>query len=211
VRLLYAMAALWLALHLGVAGTPVRRVAVRVLGETAFRGAFSLAALLSLYLLAHAWGSAPTIEWWVAPRWLRLVLVLAMWPAFVLFVSAFGHGQGPPRGMRRVTRHPMLWSFALWGIVHVIGAGDQASGVFFGTFTLTALAGMPSIDRKQARRDPAGWAALSAATSILPFAAIRARRNRFVPTEGGWQMGLATLLWAALLVLHPALFGVGAL
>jgi uncharacterized membrane protein len=209
--LLYAMAALWLALHLGVAGTPVRRVAVGVLGETAFRGTFSLAALLSLYLLAHAWGSAPTIEWWVAPQWLRLILVLAMWPAFLLFVSAFGHGQGPPRGMRRVTRHPMLWSFALWGIVHAIGAGDQASVVFFGTFTLTALAGMPSIDRKQARRDPTGWAALSAATSILPFAAIRDGRNRFVPTESGWQLGLATLLWVAFLALHPALFGVGAL
>ena len=61
--------------------------------------------------------------------------------------------------------------------------------VFFGAFLVTALAGMPSIDAKLARRDPATWQALSAATSIVPFAAIAQGRNRFVPGEIGWLHG----------------------
>jgi uncharacterized membrane protein len=143
-----------------------------------------------------------------------------MLPAFVLFVASVSGpnptmigstrdgGAQSPRGVIRVTRHPMLWSFAIWAAVHVIGNGDSASIVFFGAFLVTALAGMPSIDAKLARRDPATWQALSAATSIVPFAAIVARRNRFVPREIGLLTPLlAVIAWVALPLLHPVLFG----
>ena len=115
----------------------------------------------------------------------------------------------PPRGMQRITRHPMLWSFAIWAAVHIIGNGDTAAIVFFGAFLVTALAGMPSIDAKLARRDPATWQALSAATSIVPFVAIAQGRNRLVPHEIGWLTPLiAVVAWAVVLHLHPWLFGV---
>src|SRR5208283_3238600 len=123
-----------------------------------------------------------------------------------------GPGEGgaqPPRGVIRVTRHPMLWSFAIWAAVHIAGNGDTAAIVFFGTFLVTALAGMPSIDAKLARRDPALWQALSAATSCVPFVAITQGRNRFVPREIGWlTVIIAVAAWAAILHLHPWLFGV---
>jgi uncharacterized membrane protein len=103
----------------------------------------------------------------------------------------------------------MLWSFALWAAVHVIGNGDTAAIVFFGTFLVTALGGMPSIDAKLARRDPATWQALSAATSITPFGAIMGGRTRFVPREiRWWTPVLGVVAWAVLLHLHPWLFGV---
>jgi uncharacterized membrane protein len=93
--------------------------------------------------------------------------------------------------------------------VHVIGNGDTAAVVFFGAFLVTALAGMPSIDAKLARRDPALWQALSAATSIVPFMAIAQGRNRFVPREIGWPVLLiGVVAWAVVLRLHPFLFGV---
>jgi uncharacterized membrane protein len=113
------------------------------------------------------------------------------------------------RGILRVTRHPMLWSFALWAAVHIIGAGDSGAMVFFGAFLVTALAGMPSIDAKLARRDPAQWQALSATTSIVPFVAIAQGRNRFMPCEIGWLSPLiAVVAWALVLHFHPSLFGV---
>ena len=103
----------------------------------------------------------------------------------------------------------MLWSFALWAAVHIIGSGDTAAIVFFGTFLVTALVGMPSIDAKLARRDPATWQALSAATSIVPFAAIVQGRNRFVPRRDRLAAPLiGVVAWAAVLYLHPWLFGV---
>ena len=92
---------------------------------------------------------------------------------------------------------------------HMIGNGDTASQVFFGAFLVTALAGMPPIDAKLARRDPATWEALSAVTSVVPFVAILAGRNRFVPREIVWWVPVvAVIAWVALLSLHARLFGV---
>jgi uncharacterized membrane protein len=218
--LLLLAALLWIGVHVGVSGTRLRGVVVARTGETPFRVLFSVVSIATIVLLVRAWSVALTEPLWFAPEWLRWVLVLAMLPAFVLFVASVsqpnptmigppGATAAPPRGMTRVTRHPMLWSFAIWAAVHVIGTGDSASAVFFGAFLITALAGMPSIDAKLARRDPATWAALSATTSIVPFAAIVAGRNRFVPREIGWLVpAIGVVAWLALLLLHPLLFGV---
>ena len=218
--LLIVAALLWIGIHLGVAGTRLRDAVVGRIGDAAFRIVFSTLSVLVLLLLVRAWAEAPTALLWVAPDWLRWLAVIVMLPAFMLFVgsltvrnpTAVGPREQmgrPPRGMIRVTRHPMLWSFSIWAALHLLNNGDSASVVFFGAFLVTALAGMPSIDAKLARRDPDTWQALSAATSIVPFAAIVAGRNRFVPNEIGWlTAGLGVAAWIVMLLLHPWLFGV---
>ena len=218
--LLVIAAVVWMGIHFGIAGTRLRDRLVSRIGEAAFRGLFSLVSIGAIVFLVRGWSVAPTTPLWYAPAWLRWVLVAAMLVAFVLFVASVsrrnpamvglpGATTPPPRGIQRITRHPMLWSFALWAAVHLIGNGDTAAIVFFGTFLVTALAGMPSIDAKLARRDPALWQALSAATSSVPFVAIAQGRNRFVPREIGLlTVIIAVLAWAAMLHLHPFLFGV---
>jgi uncharacterized membrane protein len=218
--LLVIAALVWIGVHVGLSGTQLRDVLVARIGETAFRGVFSLLSIAAIVFLVRAWSTAPTELLWFAPGWLRWILALAMLVAFLLFVASLsrpnptmvGPAEGqasPPRGMTRVTRHPMLWSFAIWAAVHVIGNGDSASIIFFGAFLVVALAGMPSIDAKLARRDHATWLALSAATSVVPFGAIMGRRNRFVAREIGWIVpAIAAVAWAAMLWLHPLLFGV---
>jgi uncharacterized membrane protein len=218
--LLILAALVWIAIHLGLAGTTLRDAVVRRIGERSFRGVFSLLSIVALVCLVRAWSAAPSTVLWVAPGWLRWLLVLAMLPAFVLFVASvsgrnptlIGSADGgaqPPRGVIRVTRHPMLWSFAIWAGVHVVGGGDTAAIVFFGAFLVTALAGMPSIDAKLARRDSGTWQAVSAATSIVPFGAIAQGRNRFVVSEVGWLTpSIAVVAWIVILPAHPWLFGV---
>ena len=218
--LLILAALIWLGIHIGVAGTSLRDVLVTRIGEGPFRGLFSLLSILAIGLLVWSWSAAWTTPLWNAPAWLRGLRVAVMLVAFVLFVASVSRRNPtmvsgdtamaqPPVGIHRVTRHPMLWSFALWAAVHFIGNGDTAALVFFGTFLVTALIGMPSIDAKLARRDPAQWQALSATTSIVPFAAIAQRRNRFVPREIGWLSPLiAVVAWAVVLHFHPWLFGV---
>lgn len=220
--LLLLAALLWLFIHIGVSGTRLRDAAVaRLGGEGRFTLAFSVASFVAIGLLVIGWQNAETTFLWSAPAWLRWIIAILMLPAFVLFMAS--HRRNPtavgnkglgeaPRGIQRVTRHPMLWSFAIWAILHLAANGDTASLVFFGTFAVTALAGMPSIDAKLARRHGAAWTGFAQQTSILPFGAILAGRNRLVLSEIGWMPPVAGfVLWAALLHFHRAVFGVPAL
>jgi uncharacterized membrane protein len=216
--LLLLAAALWIFVHVGISGTALRDAAVARLGDTKFMIAFSVFSFVAIGLLVIAWQNAETTVLWSAPAWLRWILAILMLPAFVLFMAS--HKRNPtavgnkglgeePRGIQRVTRHPMLMSFAIWGLVHVLGNGDTAALVFFGAFLLTAAAGMPSIDAKLARRHPAEWPAFVAKTSIIPFAAIAQGRNRLVLSEIGWMPPVVgVILWAALLHFHRSFFGV---
>ncbi len=216
-------ALVWIGVHIGIAGSGLRRGLAGRVGDAGFRAAFSLVSVLAIAFLIIAYRHAPLVPLWGAPEWLRWALVVVMLAAFQLFAAAI-LARSPtaiggeaalhqePRGILRVTRHPMLWSFALWAAVHVLGNGDTASLLFFGAFLVTALAGMPSIDAKVAARDPAGWRHFADVTSILPFEAIASGRNRLAPAEIGWvPVALGLALWAVLLWAHPRIFGVSAL
>ncbi|HEX3350870.1 MAG TPA: NnrU family protein [Acetobacteraceae bacterium] len=216
-------ALLWTGWHMGVAGTRLRDALVSRLGENTFRGIFSLGSVVSIVLLIIAYNAAPPILLWTIPAWLQWLLVLAMLPAAALFVGSVATRNptlaGPPaaapaevpRGMIRITRHPMLWSFAIWALVHLIGNGDAASFLFFGAFLVTTLAGMSSIDAKLARRDPARWSSIAAATSLIPGRAIAERRNRFVLPELWIPILGGVVLWLLLLFGHAWVIGVPAL
>ena len=219
--LLTLAATTWVCVHVGIAGTAVRRRIAGRIGDAAFRGLFSVLSVAAISFLVVSYQRAQRARFvplWTVPGWLGWVLVALMAAAFVLLVGAVsvpnptavgGERQLglEPRGVLRITRHPMLWSFAIWSAVHVVGNGDLVSLLFFGAFGVTALVGMPSIDRKVARRDPAAWSRLARSTSIVPFAAILGGRNRLVLREIGWVTPAAGLaLGAALLTLHPWLF-----
>ena len=220
--LLMIAALIWVGVHVGIAGTAVRGAIAARTGEAGFRIGYSLLSFAAIGFLVRAWQAAETTPLWFAPAWLRWILALVMLPAFILFVASFRRNPtaaggekligAEATGIQRITRHPMLWSFALWAAVHVIGNGDTAATVFFGAFLVTALAGMPSIDAKLAKRAPADWAKLAATTSILPFGAIAAGRNRLALGEIGWIPPVAGLLaWAAMLHFHARFFGVAPL
>ncbi len=218
---LLALAALiWLDIHIGLAGTAARRKLVGRFGENEFRGGYSAVSLVSMVLLVAAYQHAPVLPLWVPPHWLQYLAILAMLPASILLVAAVMgpnptavNQQGalgqPARGIQRITRHPMLCAFAIWASVHLLMNGDWASLIFFGAFAATAMAGMPSIDRKLAERDPENWRRLSATTSIVPGLAILEGRNRFVPEEIPNQViAFGAGLWALLIIAHRIVIGV---
>lgn len=215
---LVLMSLFWVGMHIGIAGTSVRSAIAARIGDNGFRGLFSTVSVGAIVLLVMAWRTAPHVPLWTLPEWFDWLVVILMLPAFLLFVASVATpnptaiagklGDAGPRGIQRITRHPMLWSFALWAALHVLANGDLAAVLFFGAFLVTALAGMPSIDAKLAKRDPAMWGRLAPATSILPFGAALAGRNQ---VEWGeipvlvWILG--PIAWLALIVLHPWLFG----
>lgn len=210
---------LWVGVHAGIAGTSVRTALVARLTERWFTLAYSLLSVGAIILLVQAWAAMPPQEpLWLAPDGLRWLLAVLMLPAFVLFVASVSGpnptamggklGEAGVRGIQRVTRHPMLWSFAAWAGVHLVGKGTLAGVLFFGAFLVTALLGMPSIDAKLRKRDAATRERLAPATSIVPFGAILAGRNRLSLAEIGWvPLVIGFVAWAALLHFHPLLFG----
>ncbi|MES2712280.1 MAG: NnrU family protein [Pseudomonadota bacterium] len=209
-------ALLWVGVHVGVAGSSLRGVVVARIGENGFRIAFSIGSVVAIALLVSAWRAADPTKLWSAPDALRWVALLLMLPAFILFAgsvatrnpTALGGEGAAPRGMIRITRHPMLWSFAIWAILHALVNGSASGLVFFGAFAVTALAGMPSIDAKLAARDPARFTALREATSIMPFGAIAAGRNRLEIGELVLPVAIGVVAWAVLLALHHPVIGV---
>jgi uncharacterized membrane protein len=210
---------IWLGLHIGVAGTGLRGVIAGRIGDQGFRGLFSLGSIAAIVFLIVAFNHAPRTLLWLAPEWLRWIVVALMLPAVYLLLASFatvslkpedaGTRRGTARGILRVTRHPMMWSFTLWAFVHILGNGELAATLFFGTFLVTALAGMPSLDAKIAKRNPTVWRQFSAETSLLPFGAILSGRNRLVWAELGWLVPLGALVvWLLLLFGHRHIFGV---
>jgi uncharacterized membrane protein len=216
-------ALLWVVVHVGIAGTRLRGELVARLGDGGFRAGFSIMSVVVIALLVLGYNRAPYEPLWVAPAALRWLLAIVMLGAFVLFACSVlirsptmigGEAElaAEPHGILRITRHPMLNSFAIWAAVHVLGNGDVASVLFFGAFLVTAVAGMPSIDAKLAARSGPAFARLAARTSIVPFGAIASGRNHVVLSEIGWQgPALGIVLWGVLLAGHRWIFGMSPL
>jgi uncharacterized membrane protein len=215
------LAAIFFAgIHLGVAGTTIRDRAITALGQSGYRVAFSIATVVGLAWLVMAYNRAPYVVTWGMLEWWKPFAIILMLPASLLVVIGLTTPNPtavaqedrlaqPPQGIVRVTRHPFLTGVGLWALVHLIGAGDVASLVFFAVWAVVALAGTVSIDKKLQRLFGAAWEPFAAQTSIVPFAAIAAGRNRFRPGEiGAWRWAAAVVAYVLMLVGHADVIGV---
>jgi uncharacterized membrane protein len=191
-----------------------------MLGEKAYLGLYSLVALAVLAWMIWAYARAPYERVWVGDEF--KVWALALMPVSLVLLVAGGmtrnpsavrqegalRSMGEPRGILRVTRHPIQWGIALWALLHLVARGDAASLIFFGGFALLAILGTVLIDARKNRALGADWQRFASVTSNFPFAAILQGRNQFRFEEIGWKkvsIGLAAYL--VLLVVHPYLFG----
>jgi uncharacterized membrane protein len=219
-HVLYA-AIVFLALHL-VPSTPLRAQAIRRLGPGGYRGVFSLVSAVVLVWLALAYAAAPYEEVWPQPPWSRWLALLVMPIAFILFVCAVTSRNPTMAGMEgavdseytvggitTITRHPMLWSFTLWALVHLPANGDRASLWFFGSLAVLALAGMALIDRRKSEEIGAPWGPILMRTSAIPFvAALEGRTKIDWRGIGWWRPAVGVFLYALILGVHRSIFGV---
>jgi uncharacterized membrane protein len=215
----------FIALHVGVSGTSARGRTIEKLGENVYRAAFSLLSLLGIVWLAHAYRVAGYIETWGQLVWFKPIAALLMLVAFLLVMlgmttpnpMAVGGenllmADAPARGIHRVTRHPFLWGVAVWAFVHLIANGDVASLILFGSLLVLVFVGMISIDGKRKKTCGRHWDSYAAATSIIPFQAIKEGRNTLVIAEFKvWQLFMTLLLYLAVMHFHQAWFGVSPL
>ena len=221
---LIAAAAAFLFIHLAISGTRVRGWLTGAIGEGAYMGLFSLASIACLIWLgiayAHAERGANPVYWVASDitKWIQLVVTFV---AFMLIVPGLltpnptsvrqeGQLQKPDavRGILRVTRHPFLWGVALWAAGHLMVNGDLASLILFGSLLFLSVLGTASIDGKRRHALGETWTGFAAQTSGVPFAAIAAGRQTLKLGEiGWWRLGVAVIVWGALVFAHPFLFG----
>ena len=223
-QLIFA-ALFFIALHVGVAGTSARDRAIEKLGENIYRAAFSLLSIFGIVWLSHAYRITTYIETWGQLAWFKPIAAILMLLVFLLAVLGMATpnpmavggenllmADAPARGIHRVTRHPFLWGVALWAFVHLVANGDAASLVLFGSLFVLVLVGMVSIDAKRKKACGLHWDNYAAATSIIPFQAIKQGRNQLVIVEFKvWQLVLALVLYLAVIHFHQSWFGVSPL
>lgn len=210
--LLALSGALFVGTHFAMSH-PLRAGLVRALGERGFLLAYVAVSLATFYGLVRFYGPA-SLEapdyLWPTSFAVWIVATVLMWAGSVLFVGslrrnpAFPTGGAPveriaaPRGVFAITRHPMMWGFALWALVHALVNSTPASLVVSATIAILALGGAAGQDAKKQKLIGAPWAEWRAATAFVPF-------GRGLALPGAMALVGGTLVWLAATYAHGAL------
>jgi uncharacterized membrane protein len=210
------------ATHMGLSSVSWRPRMVALLGQGGFLGLYSLISFATFIPLSIAYFSnrhqGP--ELWSIAVTVPGVHELAMLIAWASFAAAIGGATQPSvlsigaatetraHGMGRITRHPLFMFLGLWSAAHVVVNGFLTDVLFFGGFTVFCLLGCAHQDARKRSLEGDRLAAYFAETSLLPFGAIGAGRNRLVLEELPWGgLTAGAVLAVVVYLFHPALFG----
>jgi uncharacterized membrane protein len=217
--------ALFALAHVGLAWPPVRQPLVARLGRWGFTVLFSSVAWLTFgatiaSYARHAQTGPAGLALGQHPA-ARAVLIAAIVLGAALMTGAFArYARSPyglagahvrePAGLERVTRHPFFVGSALVTAAHALLATRRVGAVLMAGLAVFSLVGPVLQDRKLRALRGEPHAAYLAGTSLLPFVAIAAGRQRLVWRELPWAMLLLGVALAWLLrAVHAHLFDHG--
>ena len=202
---------------------PVRTFLIRRIGLPAFKGLYSLVALATLLPLSFVYflekHAGPAL-FTPAPG-MRIVTQVLMFFAVLVLGQAVattnpmgtmaelsGQHMDRARGIQRVTRHPMNFAFALFGLAHCLVNPHSGDWIFFGGFVVYAAASSLHQDRRTFATGPEAVRQFQAQTSCLPFVGILSGRQRLAPEEySRIALAVSLAVFVLLRLFHGALFG----
>ena len=186
---------------------PLRRPLVDRIGEGPFRGIYTLVSFATFGLtiwVYHSMGRQQPLWTLGDAGW--VVATLLMWLGAILFAGSFiGNpalpGTRGPRGrtasgVMAITRHPMMWGFAIWAVVHMMMVATPKALILDFSILFLALVGSMMQDRKKQALMGADWHDWTAQTAFFPFA--RGLRN-----PGLFAFAAGTALFLVATWLHP--------
>jgi uncharacterized membrane protein len=200
---------------------PLRAPIVKRVGENAFQGIYSLVALATFAWVYFAFKAAPRgIDFWPVGDVIWAISSALMLFGSILFVGSFigNPAMGmpgaevaatkPASGVFTITRHPMMWGFALWGIVHALVAPYGASFILTLGMAFLALAGSMGQDAKKSALMGDNWRNWKSRTSFIPFGNQVRGRSRWSTAWPGRTAFLGgVVIWLAACYVHPMLGG----
>ena len=138
--------------------------------ENAYKGAYSLLAMLGLAFIIWGKATAPFIMLWQPKFELRSVSHMLMIPAVILVIA----GNIPMSYTRHHLRNPMLAGVTLWGLSHLWSNGDLASALLFGTMLIWAgfkflYLGLKNTSRIGQRSPAAFWDIIALCSGLIVY------------------------------------------
>ena len=192
---------------------PLRRPMIAALGEKGFTGVYTLVSLLTFGWMIWAYPDASAEApqpLWDAGRWGFVAATVLMWLGSVLLMGSLRRNPALPRpgrpieriddphGVYSITRHPMMWGFALWAAVHAIVNPMQASLILSAAIAFLALVGAALQDAKKSRLLGPVWQDWKSKTGFVPY-------SRGLKSADGFALVTGTLLWLVASWAHGAL------
>lgn len=159
---------------------PLRAPIVGMIGERAFLGLYSLVALATFAWMVLAFRAAPPADLGGSGDAGWIVATVLTVPALVLFLGslwknpalpdprAADSARRDPTGVFAVTRHPMMWGFALWAISHIVLWWSVRTLIVAAAVLFLALVGAHMQDRKKRALMGDAWAGWEARTRYWP-------------------------------------------
>lgn len=187
---------------------PLRAPLVGMLGERGFLSVYVLVAFVTMGWMIAAFLAAPYAPrlWNGTKDWPWVIGCALTLTGLTLFLGSLqnnpalpeqdteGLAAKVPTGAFRVTRHPMMWGFALWAGAHVLVGPTPRTLVVAGAVLVLALVGAHLQDRRKSVQIGAGWTAWEAKTSYWPRPSALGAL--------GWLWLVGFVLWLALTWAH---------
>jgi uncharacterized membrane protein len=171
---------------------PLRAPLVARVGERGFQIVYSVVAIATFILLVRAYQAMPAeLPLWAVGDGLWALASLLVLLASILFMGSLignpalampgaeASAAAPARGVFAITRHPMMWGFALWAAAHMLVVPMVSQMILCGALILLALGGSRAQDAKKARLMGAAWQDWAARTVFIPFGGQLSRRLRW--------------------------------
>ncbi|MGR8947939.1 MAG: NnrU family protein [Gammaproteobacteria bacterium] len=132
------------------------------LGEGAWKGLYSVIAIVGFVLLIYGYGEARQnpIVLYKSPEWLLYVNYLLMLFVFPLFLAA-----NLPGKIKAMTKHPLLAATKIWAFAHLLVNGTLADVILFGSFLAWAV--MDRISMKHRTQRPIMAMPVSALNDVI--------------------------------------------
>lgn len=159
---------------------PLRAPLVKALGKGGFMLVYNSVAVACIVWMWLAFGDAPTADLEGSGQIGWIVATVITLPALVLFLgSLVGNPALPapgaeklatrdPTGVFAVTRHPMMWGFALWAISHLVLWWSWRTNVVALAILVLALVGAHMQDRKKQALMGSAWTSWEEKTGYWP-------------------------------------------